>query len=174
MKLLTKLIFSLVLLFAGTSVAGAAAPKKKGGYTPTGFAVRLKNATWVTSHMGFKRPSFMKEYIGVEEDYCATFQQFSWGPVQLVFALLGNWATDNCDYPLVGKPVAEGVFIKRITYATRNKNFCSGYTNDGRIFYLHRICMDENSPCLYMVSHISPKLPKERHAPARSREKLVV
>lgn len=78
------------------------------------------------------------------------------GPVQLVYAFLGNWATQNCTYPVVGKWVAEGVYIKRITYATRNKNFCSGYTNDGRIFYLHRICMDEY-PHAYIWYLIYPK-----------------
>lgn len=165
MKHLTKLILALALLFAGTSVAGAAAPKKKGGYTPTGFAVRLKNATWVTSDMGFKRPSFMKFYQGDEEQDCMFFYQYSWGPVQLVYAFLGNWATQNCTYPVVGKWVAEGVYIKRITYATRNKNFCSGYTNDGRIFYLHRICMDEIPHAyIYGISSI-PKATKRVSCP---------
>lgn len=62
---------------------------------------------------------------------------------QLSHFVLGSWATNGS--PPVGDYIAPGITIVRITYATGNRVICSGYSSNGKVFYMKTVIDDSGA-----------------------------
>ena len=65
---------------------------------------------------------------------------YSWNSVQIVnVGYLGAWSLIGEGYPTVNETIAYNITIKNITYRSERNGIYSGYTTDGRIFYMKTI-----------------------------------
>lgn len=62
---------------------------------------------------------------------------------QLSHFVLGSWATNG--FPQVGDYIAPGISIARITYASKNRVICSGYSSNGKVFYMKTVIDDSGA-----------------------------
>lgn len=96
------------------------------------FREKMKNVRWKIVSENVSIPSFMKAQDGYGS-------LFAYDNVMISNMLWGSWASLEDDFPSEGMELTssvEGVFIKNITYKVERKGVYSGYTDDGRIFYL--------------------------------------
>ncbi len=62
---------------------------------------------------------------------------------QLSHFVLGSWATNG--FPQVGDYIAPGISIARITYTSKNRVICSGYSSNGKVFYMKTVIDDSGA-----------------------------
>jgi len=103
------------------------------------FGKRLKEEKWSKDDYGFRYPAFMSEKTTYMNDMVADVTVYSSGPVSLcLWPMIGSWATSSDAYPVKGSILSPDAKIASITYQARRSDIHSGYTDDGRIFYLKR------------------------------------
>lgn len=102
------------------------------------FATLMNNAKWVSTQYGFRHPDFMAESPEVfVDDIPASVNKWSYNDVTMAcWPMIGAWAVD--DFPAIGSYLTEKVTIKNITYKNSKGSIFSGYTNDDRIWYMHK------------------------------------
>ena len=102
------------------------------------FASQMNKAKWVSTAYGFRHPDFMTESPEVfVDDIPASVNKWVYQDVTMAcWPMLGTWAVDN--FPAIGSYLTENVTIKSITYKNSKGSIFSGYTNDDRIWYLHK------------------------------------
>ena len=102
------------------------------------FADLLDKATWVKTEYGFKFPNCMTPSNEIwVEDVPASLYRWNYEDVCLAcWPLLGTWAV--MEYPETGSYLTEDVHVKNITYQNSNGTVFSGYTTDGRIWYMKK------------------------------------
>ena len=105
------------------------------------FSSRMKTSKWIEGKGSFRVPDFLsqsgEEFVG---DVPASVYTYWYDRVNLCYwPLLGNWATDDEDFPVKGCYVSSTAKIAKVTYRAPQKGIYSGYTDDGRIFYLKRL-----------------------------------
>ena len=131
------------------------------------FGKRMKEEKWSKDDYGFRYPAFMSEKTTYMNDMVADVTVYSSGPVSLcLWPMIGSWATSSDAYPVKGSILSPDAKIASITYQAKRSDIHSGYTNDGRIFYLKRRMVEGDA-----VSHaqvlvaIYPKDYKDQMAP---------
>lgn len=102
------------------------------------FSTLINNATWYSSDYGFKIPDFMTPSTDIfVENVPASFQRWTYDDICVsCWPYLGSWAIS--DYPTPNQYLTEDVLIKSVTYQSGSKTIFSGYTNDGRIWYMKK------------------------------------
>lgn len=102
------------------------------------FTSLMNNAKWVSTEYGFRYPDFMTASPEVfVDDIPASVNKWEYKDVTMAcWPMIGAWAVD--DFPAVGSYLTEKVTIKSITYKNGKGSIFSGYTNDDRIWYLHK------------------------------------
>jgi hypothetical protein len=106
--------------------------------TPTDvFHDKVRNCQWYSHSSGdfsFSYPDFMKYTTYFVEEAPGSVEVFSWENVELAYwPLLGYWAVDFAEK---GTFVTKSATISNVTYKAISKGIYSGYTSDGRIYYL--------------------------------------
>lgn len=105
------------------------------------FSSKMKTSKWIGGEGTFRVPDFLSQ-SGEEfvEDVPASVYTYWYDRVNLCYwPLLGNWATDDDNFPTRGCHVSSTAKIAKVTYRAPRKGIFSGYTDDGRIFYLKRL-----------------------------------
>ena len=103
------------------------------------FGKRLKEEKWSKDDYGFRYPAFMSEKTTYMNDMVADVTVYSYGPVSLcLWPMIGSWATSSDAYPVKGSILCPDAKIASITYQAKRSDIHSGYTDDGRIYYLKR------------------------------------
>ncbi len=101
------------------------------------FHDKVRNCQWYRHSSGdysFNYPDFMKYDTYFVEDAPGSVEVFSWEDVELAYwPLLGYWAVDFAEE---GNFVTKSTTISNVTYKAISKGIYSGYTSDGRIYYL--------------------------------------
>ena len=111
--------------------------------------VRLMNQNkWSQAKNGFRYPSFMKhQYIEDVDNSIFNAEVYSWNSVQIVnVGYLGAWSLIGEGYPTVNETIAYNITIKNMTYWRERNGIYSGYTTDGRIFYMKTILYPSGDP----------------------------
>lgn len=122
------------------------------------FENKMQNPTWVALSEGFSLPDFMntptETYV---EDVPAEVITYKYDDVELCYwPLLGNWALR--EFPSEGCYVSSEATIRDITYKQESKGIYSGYTSDGRIYYLKiKVTDNEEIQHLIVLALIYPK-----------------
>lgn len=98
----------------------------------------IDNATWYSTDYGFKMPNFMTPSTDIfVEDVPASFQRWTYDDICVAcWPDLGSWAVT--DYPTPSQYLTEDVLINNVTYQSGSNTIFSGYTNDGRIWYMKK------------------------------------
>ena len=95
--------------------------------------------TWKPTTYNFQVPAYFSdgtEYFYGDGPYSMVIYKHQ--DAQLSYcSLLGNWACDDEAFPVPGSVLAQNATIKNIVYHAKNGVF-SGYTTDGRIFYMKK------------------------------------
>ena len=95
--------------------------------------------TWKPTAYNFQVPAYFSdgtEYFYGDGPYSMVIYKHQ--DAQLSYcSLLGNWACDDEAFPVPGSVLAQNATIKNIVYHAKNGVF-SGYTTDGRIFYMKK------------------------------------
>lgn len=103
------------------------------------FGKRLSKEKWTDDDFGFRYPSFMSKTETFMGDVPADVIEYKSGPVSIcLWPMMGAWATEDDAFPVVGSVLSPQTSIASITYRARRKDIHSGYTTDGRVFYLKR------------------------------------
>lgn len=99
----------------------------------------LAQSTWKNTKYGFWIPSYFSngsEYFYGDGPY--SMQIYKHKNAEISYCgLLGNWAIDDSEFPGRGSVISRTATIRNITYRGRNGIF-SGYTTDGRIYYMKK------------------------------------
>lgn len=121
------------------------------------FESKMENPTWVALSEGFSLPDFMNAPTETfVEDVPASVITYKYDDVELCYwPLLGNWAVR--DFPSEDCYVSSEATIRDITYKQESKGIYSGYTTDGRIYYLKIKVMDDEVEHLKVLALIYPK-----------------
>ncbi len=94
--------------------------------------------TWKQTSYNFQVPSYFSDGTDFYGDGPYSMVIYKHQDAQLSYcSLLGAWACDDADFPGAGSVIAQDATIKNIVYKARNGVF-SGYTTDGRIFYMKK------------------------------------
>ena len=109
---------------------------------PQRLSAQTLSKTWHWhSDGGFKYPSAYKRSELFVEDVPANVEVFSNGKIQLCYwPLLGMWST-FADFPEEGVWLSPTEQVKNVTYRAGSKLIISGYTQNGKIFYLNQKMM---------------------------------
>lgn len=131
------------------------------------FAKLLKDNVWLKTNYGFSYPAFMQKKTTFVDDVPAEVTEYSFGPVSIcLWPGLGTWATLDEDFPVAGSMLSPTTQIASITYRAERKDIHSGYTTDGRIFYLKRkILVGEGVNHASILVAIYPENYKDHVAP---------
>lgn len=121
------------------------------------FESKMENPKWIALSEGFSLPDFMNTPTETfVEDVPASVITYKYDDVELCYwPLLGNWAVR--DFPSEGCYVSSEATIRDITYKQESKGIYSGYTTDGRIYYLKIKVMDDEVQHLKVLALIYPK-----------------
>lgn len=94
---------------------------------------------WKNTKYGFGVPAYFSngsEYFYGDGPY--SMQIYKHQNAEISYCgLLGNWAIDDSEFPGRGSVISRTATIRNITYRSRNGIF-SGYTTDGRIYYMKK------------------------------------
>ena len=109
----------------------------------------MNNAKWVSTQYGFRYPDFMAPSPEVfVDDIPASVNKWDYRDVTMAcWPMIGAWAVE--DFPVIGSNLTEKVTIKSITYKNGKGSIFSGYTNDDRIWYMHKCLVHGQS-----VTHV--------------------
>ena len=105
------------------------------------FADLLDKATLHDTDYGFRFPGCLtpSSEIWVDE-VPGSLYRWNYEDVCLVcWPLLGTWAVT--DYPDTNSYLTEDVHVKNITYQNGDDSVFSGYTTDGRIWYMKKVLL---------------------------------
>jgi hypothetical protein len=139
-------VFLVLLILLGTTSALAQQPKDT---DEAQFAAAMTKTKWRETPMKFAYPScFAREEL-FDDNVPAYYYLYSWRQVVMGYVSLGVWAVDDVDYPGEKYPLLGSINIKKITYVHKGKCIYSGYTTDGRVFYMK--CKPETGG---MVTHL--------------------
>ncbi len=129
----------IVLILALLPLIGmrAQSKEKMSNYSPTSFSRLIKHVEWQWHPWNFQYPSFMTdanydEHRAVDE-YCGILNLHTWGDVELCYWPLRSYAVA---YPDKGTDITPNAKVSIVTYSSKHKGIYSGYTEDGRIFYM--------------------------------------
>lgn len=102
------------------------------------FDSKICSCSWLRNTSGtynFNYPDFMSLSSYFMDDVPANVEVYSWQTVQLAYwPLLGAWAVDS--FVESGNWISNNAQISNVTYKLERKGIYSGYTTDGRIYYL--------------------------------------
>lgn len=124
--------------------------------------------SWKQTSYNFQVPSYFSdgtEYFYGDGPYFMVIYKHQ--DAQLSYcSLLGAWACDDANFPGVGSVIAQDATIKNIVYKAKNGVF-SGYTTDGRIFYMkkkrqEKAIAHEDGPSFCHSSFLAIIYPKSR------------
>ena len=108
------------------------------------FDSKINSCRWLRNTSGtynFNYPDFMSLSSYFMEDVPADVEVYSWQTVQLAYwPLLGAWAVDS--FAESGNWISNNAQISNVTYKLERKGIYSGYTTDGRIYYLKKKILD--------------------------------
>ena len=106
------------------------------------FSKQMETSTWVDSKYGnFKVPKFFGDEMEFSSNYtlCPFIEYLQYDVIISCSPYMGGWAHEDDVFPVEGSELAKNVFIKSITYKSSQKlSIFSGYTEDGRIFYMKK------------------------------------
>lgn len=124
----------------------------------------LETCSWKKMSGGFKIPDFFtKDETFMTEDYLYWVDEYSFDNVIIGYCpTMGSWAV--CDFPVKGSELSRNATIKDITYDS--DPIFSGYTTDGRIYYMKKIvhidgCDEDGEGGVYHPSFLVTIYPKE-------------
>ena len=105
------------------------------------FADLLNKATWLNTEYGFKFPNCMTPSNEIwVDDVPGSLYRWNYEDVCLaVWPMLGAWAVT--DYPAQDAYLTESVHVKSVTYSSGDGTVFSGYTTDGRIWYMKKVLL---------------------------------
>ncbi len=131
----TGLVLFLVMLpFVGMD---AQSKEQRCDYSPTSFSRLMKNVKWQWHPWNFQYPSFMTDANFDEQraidEYCGILNLHTWGNVELCYWPLRSYAVA---YPDKGTDISPNAKVSIVTYSSKHNDIYSGYTEDGRIFYM--------------------------------------
>ena len=117
----------------------------------------MEKGHWTSTEGGFKVPAIMNSTPEVFVDEIpASVKEWYHGNVSICYwPLLGVWAVD--EYPDIGRYVSKSVKISSITYSNKSGSVFSGYTNDGRIWYMKKRISGGEVPHAHILVLIYPK-----------------
>jgi hypothetical protein len=124
--------------------------QKQKAASPSAFAKAMKDAKWIETEQRFKYPDIMRKSITETEENLYEIYSYSWNKVELCWFWAGAWATEDIFF--VKGEIAPDTRIREITYSSGDINelsgsfLVSGYTTDGRMFYLNRYIADGDIP----------------------------
>lgn len=96
------------------------------------------------------------------ENMSALLETYSYEDIELChWPLLGVWATFVDNYPIVGSQIGRNSKIESITY-TSNKGIYSGYTDDGRIYYMKMLISGGEFHHVHTLVLIYPRSKQEQ------------
>ena len=102
------------------------------------FDNKMNACSWLRNTSGtynFMYPDFMNSSSHFMDDVPGDVEVYSWQSVQLAYwPLLGYWAVDS--FADTGNWVSYNSKVSNVTYKSERLGIYSGYTNDGRIYYL--------------------------------------
>lgn len=130
MKKTIKTLAASILLFAFSINATSQTAEMKR------FESNMNKAKWENTAYGFSRPAFMSQENIFDGETLTTFATYTSGRVTLSYCELGSWATDESLFPVSGSVIAPNVTIDKVTYKNNKGDISSGYTKDGRAFYM--------------------------------------
>jgi len=109
--------------------------------TTESFGALIDKATWHDTEYGFKFPSVMTPSSEIwVDDVPANVYRWDYEDVCLaVWPMLGAWAVT--DYPAQDAYLTESVHVKSVTYSSGDGTVFSGYTTDGRIWYMKKVLL---------------------------------
>lgn len=130
MKKTVKTLVFIALSYAlSINAAGQTAEQKR-------FENNMNKAKWENTTYGFSRPTFMSQENIFDGESLTTFATYTSGRVTLSYCELGSWATDESLFPVSGSVIAPNTVIDKVTYKNNKGDISSGYTKDGRAFYM--------------------------------------
>jgi serine/threonine-protein kinase len=108
------------------------------------FDEKMSTCSWNRNTSGtysFKYPDFMSSSSYFMNEAPGEVEVYSWRSVQLAhWPCLGNWAIDIAES---GNWIAKNAQITNVTYQSKRQGIYSGYTTDGRIYYLKTKLIDD-------------------------------
>lgn len=109
--------------------------------TTESLGALIDKATWYDTEYGFKFPGVMTPSSEIwVDDVPAHLYRWDYEDVCLaVWPMLGAWAVT--DYPDTNAYLTESVHVKSITYSSGDGIVFSGYTTDGRIWYMKKVLL---------------------------------
>ncbi len=127
------------------------------------FESKISSCRWLRNTSGnysFMYPDFMEYNTSFVLDAPGDVEEFSWRDVQLAYwSLLGYWAVNIAER---GNYITSSTQIANVTYSAKSKGIYSGYTTDGRIYYLKTKVLDGGEvPHVTVLALIYPKEFKE-------------
>lgn len=127
--------------------------------SPQLFNEKIMDCQWYRHSSGdysFKYPDFMEYTTYFVGDVPGDVEVFSWEDVELAYwPLLGYWAVDIAEK---GNYITQSTTISNVTYKAESKGIYSGYTSDGRIYYLKTKVLDGGEvPHVTVLALIYPK-----------------
>ena len=124
------------------------------------FSKQMETSTWVDSKYGnFKVPKFFGDEMEFSSKYtlCTFIEYLQYDVIISCSPYMGGWAHEDDVFPVDGSELAKNVFIKSITYKSSKKlSIFSGYTEDGRIFYMKKKNHDQVIDPDEGISHPNP------------------
>ncbi len=102
------------------------------------FAALIDKATWYDSGYGFSFPNIMTPSTEIwVEEVPGSVYRWTYEDICLAcWPMLGAWAVS--DYPDVDSYLTEDVKVKNVTYRNGDGTLFSGYTSDGRVWYMKK------------------------------------
>jgi hypothetical protein len=100
------------------------------------FAAEMAKTKWRETPMKFSYPDCLGPSQLYDDDVPALYHLYSWHKVVLGYTELGSWAVSEGDYPGPKYPILGAILVKNITYVHKGKGIYSGFTTDGRVFYM--------------------------------------
>ena len=132
-SLLTRALLLALLLVLGSSVLLAQQSNRS---DEERFAAEMAKAKWRETPMKFSYPDCLGPSQLYDDDVPALYHLYSWHKVVLGYTELGSWAVSEGDYPGPKYPILGAILVKNITYVHKGKGIYSGFTTDGRVFYM--------------------------------------
>ena len=132
-SLLTRALLLALLFVLGASVLLAQQSNRS---DEERFAVEMAKAKWCETPMKFSYPDCLGPSQLYNDDVPALYHLYSWHKVVLGYTELGSWAVSEDDYPGPKYPILGAILVKNITYVHKGKGIYSGFTTDGRVFYM--------------------------------------
>ena len=129
----------VVLIFALLSSTWMEAQQegKCTDYSSASFSRLMKHVKWKWHPWNFQYPSFMADANFDEtkaiDEYCGTLNLHTWGNVELCYWPFRSYTVA---YPDKGTNLTPNAMVSCVTYSSKHKGIYSGYTEDGRIFYM--------------------------------------